>query len=59
MKRKKNLYAVLLLCSYFVAMLVKLLLRVVTLGMIYLNDTAIILITLSIIVFAAIKYKEI
>lgn len=58
MKNKKNLYALLVLFSYPITMIIMTILRLISMGNIYLEDTPIKLITLSIIVFSVMKYKD-
>lgn len=58
MKNKKNLYALLVLFSYPITMIIMTILRLISMGNIYLEDTPIKLITLSIIVFSIMKYKD-
>jgi hypothetical protein len=55
---KKNLYALLILCSYPIALILLILLRIVTKENIILDDTSIKMITFSIIIFSVIKYKD-
>lgn len=58
MKNKKNLYALLVLFSYPITMIIMTVLRLISMGNIYYEDTPIKLITLSIIVFSVMKYKD-
>ena len=58
MKKKKNLYALLILCSYPIAIIVMSILRTITKGEIGFDDTSIIMITFSLMLFSVIKYKE-
>lgn len=58
MKNKKNLYALLILCSYPIAIIVMIILRNITKGAVSLDDTSIKMITLSLIVFSVIKYNK-
>lgn len=58
MKNKKNLYALLVLFSYPITIIIMTALRLISMGNIYLEDTPIKLITLSIIVFSVMKYKD-
>ena len=58
MKNKKNLYALLILFSYPITVIIMTVLRIIFSGNIYLEDTPIKLITLSIIIFSVMKYKD-
>lgn len=58
MKNKKNFYALLILFSYPMAIIAMIILRTITNGAISLDDTSIKMITLSLIVFSVIKYKN-
>lgn len=58
MKNKKNLYALLVLFSYPIAVIIMTVLRIISKGEIFLDDTSLKLITLSLIVFSVMKYKD-
>ena len=58
MKNKKNLYALLVLFSYPIAVTIMTVLRIISMGEIWLDDTSLKLITLSVIVFSVMKYKD-
>ena len=58
MKNMKNLYALLVLFSYPITITIMTILRNISTRAFYSEDTSIKLITLSIIVFSIIKYKE-
>ncbi len=58
MKNKKNLYALLVLFSYPITVIISTVLRIISRGDIYLENTSTTLITLSLIVFSILKYKD-
>lgn len=58
MKNKKNLYALLVLFSYPITVIISTVLRIISRGDIYLENTSTALITLSLIVFSILKYKD-
>ncbi len=55
---EKNKYIIIILLSYPIAMLLLLIIRNITFGIILINDTAITLLTISIIIAAFLKFRE-
>ena len=58
MKINKNLYLVLILCSYPISNILLIILNRITRGQTNINENALTMITISIIVFSILKYKD-